>query len=453
MIERHDLAQGGYYWVSYDFAGDVDHQNIKRFPHGPEVIGHLPAHLEPFKHDGGEMIFSLPNGMQGYYLSNSKGTRLDVGPTAIVSFRSRPIGKGIEVTNGRSCFNCHANGIIAKRDELRRQIETSPLFSLDQQDVLFKMYLPQDRLTSIYEGDLRQFVAALEKIGAAEKAGNGNLQSLTVPGKAAGTELITYYADLYEDDLDFETLAAEFDMSQEQFTQAAKRLRGEALSIALDWIARLDAGARIPRNEIEREFAKMLEPLTQRIAFYSADGHGAAYAGGANGLLTGHASSAAPTKPINADYASVQSYAADRLKLAIKVPSSYVKLGSKLRFNISSNKDCELQLLYVESDGTVKEFPQAFIGNAMLSAGEDRQIPPAGAGDIVFDRPAPSETLIAFCKIGSLGNDRMSATAASQLARSASQPVTRGISFKLAEKGKVNGGRSAVNFITFEVRK
>ena len=450
MLERHDLGQGGYYWVSYDFAGDVDRQDLKRFPHGPESIGQLPAGLHPFEHDGGEMIFSLPNGMQGYYLSTSKGDRLNVGPTAIVSFRSRPIGKGIEVTNGRSCFDCHASGIIPKRDEIRAHIETSTLFSFDQRDVLLKMYLPQEQLDKVYQKDLSQFVAALDRIGAADKAANGTLRSLAVPGKAAGTEVITYYADLYEQNMDLDSVAAEFDLTPQQFEDAAKRLRGHTLAIALDWITRLKAGVDIPRHEVEREFAGMIGPLTglhplQYTAPPSAEAKPTTVA------------QPAPAKPYGEPrvetIAATQSYADDRVKLAIKVASSYVKVGDKLSFSISTNKDCELQVLYVESDGKVEVFPQAFIGDATLRAGEQRQIPPAAVGDVIFDSAAPNETLIAFCKAGGLGHDRLTAEAAKKLATGASQPLTRGITFKLAEKGKVNAGKSAVQVITFEVQK
>ena len=457
LIERYDLSRDGYYWKSYDFRGDTGRQDLKRFPHGPDGIGPLPANLQPFEHAGGEMIFSLPNGMQGYYLANNKGQRLDVGPTDIVSFRSRPIGKGIEVVNGRSCFDCHANGIIPKRDELRNNIEKSSFFTRDQQDVLLKMFVPAAKLDALYERDMSRFLASLDQIGAAEKTANGNLQSLAIPGKAGGTEAITYYADVYEDDLDFEALAAEFDMTPDQFKDAAHRLRGDALTTALEWVSRVQAGERIPRSDVERKYAEMLEPLTQRFALDAGAGHAVADDGGhqagGNGAGASHASSAAPSKPTSVDYSAVQKFAAGRLKLAIKVPTSYVKVGSKLHFTISSNKDCELQLLYIESGGTVKEFPQAFVGPAILHAGESRTIPPASAGEIVFDRPGEDETLLAFCKVGGLGADRLTAEGAKQMAHNARQPVTRGISFKLAEKGKANGGKSAVSFVTFEVEK
>ena len=73
MLERFDLKRNGYYWKSYDFAGDDGQQLLTRFPDGPAELGHNASGTIPFEHDGGEMIFSLENGMQGYYLSTAEG--------------------------------------------------------------------------------------------------------------------------------------------------------------------------------------------------------------------------------------------------------------------------------------------------------------------------------------------------------------------------------------------
>ena len=66
VVERHTSRYGAY-WKSYDFAGSVGAQNILTHPLN-------------FTHDGGEVIFNLPNGLQGYYLANASGFRLDDAP-------------------------------------------------------------------------------------------------------------------------------------------------------------------------------------------------------------------------------------------------------------------------------------------------------------------------------------------------------------------------------------
>ena len=49
MLERHDMPFGGYYWKSYDFAGDAGRQVLKRFPHGPKELEPLDTGLQAFE--------------------------------------------------------------------------------------------------------------------------------------------------------------------------------------------------------------------------------------------------------------------------------------------------------------------------------------------------------------------------------------------------------------------
>ena len=101
MIERHAIPTG-YLWASYDFSGDKDRQNFFEFPLGPGDGPHA------FKHQGGEFIWSLPNGMQAYYLATADGKKLDVGPNQIVQ---DPKQRDFSVHEGISCMSCHELGI------------------------------------------------------------------------------------------------------------------------------------------------------------------------------------------------------------------------------------------------------------------------------------------------------------------------------------------------------
>ena len=71
VVERHRSPYGAY-WKSYDFAGNVGTQDIF-------------THPLSFTHDGGEIVFNLPNGLQAYYILNALGNRIDAAPTTIVS--------------------------------------------------------------------------------------------------------------------------------------------------------------------------------------------------------------------------------------------------------------------------------------------------------------------------------------------------------------------------------
>ncbi|QRM55459.1 c-type cytochrome [Sinorhizobium sp. BG8] len=450
MLERHDMPFGGYYWKSYDFGGDVGKQVLKRFPHGPATLEPLETGLEAFHHDGGEMIFSLPNGLQGYYLSTAAGKQLDVGPTNIVSFRQRPIGKGVEITNARSCFDCHANGILSKRDQLREHIETSTLFSKDQQEALLAMYVPQETLDRVYDQDRKRFVAALQKLDVTEPTPDGGAQSILAPGNA---ELVTYFADKYEEELNFEAVAAEFDMTPGQFSDAVRRLTDlDVLRLGIDWVATLEAGGTIPRVEIEQQFPFLLEPLMRlRPLQRSADALANASSETSTGIATTGAS-AIQTVAETPAYRQDDKTNEGKLRLALHVPSTVARVGDQLSFELTTNKACELQVMYVEETGNVEIIPDVMIGDPTLKPDEKRLIPQPGTGDLTFDTPSAAETMIAFCRVGGLGGDRLSADRAKDLVAEARQPVTRGLAINLAKKAEEDKGASGVQMVTFEIK-
>jgi hypothetical protein len=75
LIERHPSPYGSY-WRSYDFASSKGQQNLFAFPLGPggEGNGSLP--------DGGEVIFSLPNGLNAFMPARSNRQRRRAKPLA-----------------------------------------------------------------------------------------------------------------------------------------------------------------------------------------------------------------------------------------------------------------------------------------------------------------------------------------------------------------------------------
>jgi serine/threonine-protein kinase len=121
LVERHE-ARYGAYWKSYDFLPEAGRGRLIRFPLGPQNF-HDPRlknryEAQAFKHDGGEAIFNLPNGLQGYLLMNGKDERIDAGPIQVVSDNNRVSGS-FEIVNGVSCMACHAHGMIRFGDTIR----------------------------------------------------------------------------------------------------------------------------------------------------------------------------------------------------------------------------------------------------------------------------------------------------------------------------------------------
>src|SRR6185369_8997775 len=112
LLERHESGST-VYWRSYDFAANTGRQNLFAHPLGPG------GGDSDFRPDGGEIIFTLPNGLQSFFLADGQGRRIDKGPTAIVSDPRRP-DRAVE--NGLSCMSCHARGIIEKNDQVRKHV-------------------------------------------------------------------------------------------------------------------------------------------------------------------------------------------------------------------------------------------------------------------------------------------------------------------------------------------
>ena len=83
LIERHDASYGAY-WRSYDFADNTGRRNLFDHPLGPAAGG------GSFAPDGGEIIFNLPNGLQGYMLVDGSGRRIDRAPSRSSATPSGP---------------------------------------------------------------------------------------------------------------------------------------------------------------------------------------------------------------------------------------------------------------------------------------------------------------------------------------------------------------------------
>lgn len=464
LLERHDLSRGGYYWKSYDFAGDTGTQSLIQHPDGPASVSGLMSGGDGFEHDGGEMIFSLPNGMQGYYLSTHEGSRLAVGPTSIVSFRNKPIGKGVEIVNARSCFDCHENGIIAKRDEMRPYIQSNGSLSLQTRDALLDMYPEQDVVDAAFQQDARGFITALETLNATQPSAAGRAVSLQAPASAGGGEIITYLADLYFETLTAEDVAREFYMDLETLNQRVKGIADPNLrQIADTWMQRLDMNLFVTRAEMEDHWGDLLSRLTRMSAHdpeASATNVGSFNSSNPDIFIAALTQVAtqdqlifAPADNSHRPASVLQAPAGGGLQLSLSVPREEVRVHDLLAFDVTASQRCELQVLYVEEGNSVDELPQLVLGPRYLEAGETRRIPYPGSGlQLRFDSPGSSETMLAFCRVGGLGDHRIDPAEAIAKARERYQPLTKGLSIEAAGRVADSAGASALNAVTFNVQ-
>ena len=191
IIERHETPFGAC-WISYDFAGSTDRRNIFRHPLGPNKSDN-----NSFQQDGGEIIFHLPNGMLGFMLVDENGSRIDKGPTEIVSDPKQP---DRAVVNGVSCISCHYGGIIPKKDEIQPHVFANRK-SYPNANEIFSLYSSAKKFNQLQKDDSAIFTDGVSRLG--------------IKVSESG-EPITNVALKYNEAIDLQRAASEFGVTKVQ---------------------------------------------------------------------------------------------------------------------------------------------------------------------------------------------------------------------------------------------
>ncbi len=156
VVERHSAAYGAY-WRSFDFRANNAKGSIFEFPLGPDTAEN-PSASHGFHPDGGEILFNLPNGLQGYMLVDGKGKRIDDGPIDIVEDSFRTSGTPVIVA-GLSCMACHKHGVIGGlKDEVRGGHGLDGAY----RDEIDRLYLKTPAMDALIHRDEDRFLRALD---------------------------------------------------------------------------------------------------------------------------------------------------------------------------------------------------------------------------------------------------------------------------------------------------
>jgi hypothetical protein len=219
LLERHDAAYGAY-WRSYDFADNTERQNLFDHPLGPQAGGNS------FEHSGGEIIFNLPNGLQGYMLVDANGRRLDRAPVEIVSDPKR---SERVVETAISCFSCHYQGVIHKADQIRAHVDKNPnVFAKVDADAVKALYPPEARFKALLDADADRFLKALAKTGAA----------------AGEPEAVVSLTLRYEGEVDLPAAAAETGLRPQEFVNRLNASRS---------LGRILGALKVPGGTVQRQ--------------------------------------------------------------------------------------------------------------------------------------------------------------------------------------------------------
>jgi hypothetical protein len=352
LIERHP-SRSGYFWTSYDFSGNRDHQSLFDFPLGPSAEG--------FHHDGGETIFSLPNGFQAYYLAKATGEKLDKGPVQIVR---DPARKDFSVTNGISCMGCHDQGMRKAKDEIRDLVLTGRAFPKDIRDAVEGLYPPHEKMDGLIADDARRFAEALKRAG------------LDPVLKLNGVEMINALAKRYEDDLDLTLAASELGISISDFKQDS----GDVDQKFRPLVRRLAQGS-IPRDQWEKQFIDLAPEITDLQVV----------------KIAGAKPAPALTTPVG-----------NKDDLSLTSDQDSYKVGDTPIFTIVAPRDCFLTITDIDDKGTgTVLLPNAFQQDNRIRAGVPVQFPGNGAPFKFRMKDPGVETVTAVCAVVPNGGDQI----------------------------------------------
>ena len=97
------------------------------------------------------MIFTLPNGLQAYYVTTPRGG-IEFAPTSIVVDE---FAYSRTVRNGLSCIRCHDRGIQTFTDVVRPTVQKLPNASEAGMnvDAVLKLYPEQTKIDALVKGE------------------------------------------------------------------------------------------------------------------------------------------------------------------------------------------------------------------------------------------------------------------------------------------------------------
>ena len=228
LIDRHVGSQTAYYYKSYDFSKSFGRSLIARFPLGPRFEDNSFADSFAFDHDGGEIIYSLPNGLQGYMLIDAEGKRIDRGPIQIVRDLRETAGTP-EIVNGISCFGCHRNGMLDYTNSIDAELTLTGKGRAKAE----RLYTDNERMGNVVEDDRRRFMGALKQvIGPYLQVGEDKNKELR-----AFPEPIRVVVAWYNRDITIADAAADLNIKETKEFAASIRSNNDLLTMGLGPLA------------------------------------------------------------------------------------------------------------------------------------------------------------------------------------------------------------------------
>lgn len=369
LIERHLTgAYKGYYWLSYDFRRQDrnrvdDRQLLVKNPLGPSTF---PAGGQPlldgqlaFKHAGGEVVFSLPNGLHGYYVADVLGNRLDDAAPVDIVFDEAKITGRVEISNGLSCIRCHDQGIkpAAKSHDVIFAVMNG--FSGEALDLLRRLHPGDAFVKQQLDADTTRYLTALKEANATPPGFNA--AKLPDKDNPLGEEPCGALADWFDTALNLDKAAAELGLSRGDFSRLLEAHQSQAVFNSR--IALVQKNSTIDRVDFITDFSDLIQRFHTGVRVRTAV---------AAIPVAGAAAKLARPRPVTVHLATdKQVYWEDDIPI----------------ITLDAAEDCHLRLLYQDARGDITIlFPNQFITDDRVRAGKNQLLPrpnPIKLGDNV----------------------------------------------------------------------
>lgn len=382
LIERHDLGKyQGALWVSYDFTPHSPKrtQELYHSPLGPPDAGLTSNHNHVFEHDGGEMVYNLPNGLQGYMLTTNTGKRLVRGPIEIVQDSNRPDSV---ILNGISCMACHDQGIrpaikvtnVAHRtlegmtDEIKPLVEAAGTLDFNERGLVERLYVDPPVLQAAVKKDFERFVRA---------------EAEATAGKAGATEPVVGLYNDFRAPVTARKLASEFGLSYEELLSSLKEKSHESETLSLIY-SKLSRDIPERRESLMREYISIIYALGYELMPFTplgyedfggekfaqlikdSDEYQAVYGGGNQQYTPEYSTTNLLTSKTAADSLATESVlipGGGKLKISIQPK---LTVGERANLEVVATDDVHVRIFHFSSDEFVTELYPGSTGGSTL---------------------------------------------------------------------------------------
>jgi len=174
-----------YYWQTFDVNnipnniqvvvnGVLVNENTKNIFQFPLLAGTGAAVSTPavavFTSDASEAIYTLPNGLQGYVLTDAVGNVVNFADPNVVIDTQTPLGNKV-INASNSCNRCHNQGVIPMVDQvLASTVANKSQFTANDVQLVQSVYKAAAADLNFFKKDNSVFAKALNTIGVDPKA-------------------------------------------------------------------------------------------------------------------------------------------------------------------------------------------------------------------------------------------------------------------------------------------